>query len=127
MEPTYSFEEQDRLLRLRFTPAGGLDEWVATMQALVKDPRFRPGLRVLADRTLAPAPDTAAVRTMMGFIEANAERFRGVLWAMVVPDTVSYGMARMGQAILDRIGLTYQIFHDVPSAERWLRGASGTP
>jgi hypothetical protein len=121
LEPAFAFEDQDRLVRLTYSRSPALDEWIATMKAVLADPRFRPGISVLADRSRVPAPTTEYLRGLSSFVETHAAAFRGCAWAMVVPDAVSYGMARMGQALLERIGVTFEIFRDVGEAEHWLR------
>lgn len=121
MEPAYAFEEHGRLLRLTYSRSPAIEEWTATMTAALADPRWRPGLCVLADRSRVPAPTTDFLRGLVSFVAGHGDAFRGCAWAMVVADDASYGMARMGQALLDRLGIAFEIFHDLESAERWLR------
>jgi hypothetical protein len=120
MNSTYSFDQRGRDLRLTFTGECIASEWIALMEGIIHDPRFRPGLCVLADRTRATAPTTSELRQIVEFTRANAGVFLGIHWAIVVPDPVSYGMARMAQALLDPVKIGFEILHEVGQAERWL-------
>jgi hypothetical protein len=42
---------------------------------------------------------------------------------MVVDDPASYGMARMGQSLMEDMAVSFEIFSDPEAAEAWLRGA----
>lgn len=54
---------------------------------------------------------------------AHADKFRSCRWAMVVDDPASYGMARMGQSLMEDMAVSFEIFSDPEAAEAWLRGA----
>jgi hypothetical protein len=123
MEPMAAFEEGGRVLRLTFSGENRVDQWVSLMVPLLADPRFRPGLVVLSDRTGAHPLETEDVRAIVEFVRAHGESFRGVFWAIVVPDTAAYGMIRMGQTLFGPVGLAFEVFRDLPSAENWLQAA----
>jgi hypothetical protein len=121
MEPTYTFEEDGRLLRLTYADTPTLEEWSAAMMAIMADPGCHPGLCVLMDRTSAGPPTTEFLRGLAAFVDEHRDVVRGWSVAMVVADTASYGMARMGQALLARAGVSFEIFQTPADAEGWLR------
>lgn len=120
MNVFYSFDEAADLVTIHYPGEPSLEEWTETMQAAMNDPRFHPGARILFDRSRIGAPSPEFVRGVSDFVG----RHHGVLSqcksAIVVSSQVAYGMARMGQALLDIHGVSFTIFDDIEKARAWL-------
>jgi hypothetical protein len=92
------------------------------IQALVDDPRFRPGMRILADHQLMDASALSA-----GDVRAQAEMMKGLdarigpSWiAMVVPSTLEFGFARMYQSHTTETQAQAEVFYTRHAALAWL-------
>lgn len=105
MNVTYSFDESARVLTVNYTAEPSLQEWTDTMLAAMNDPRFHPGIKLLFDRHLIGTPSPEFVRGVAEFVGGKG----------------AYGMARMGQALIDFHGVTFEIFESAEAAEEWLR------
>jgi hypothetical protein len=94
-----------------------------TGDRLYDDPQFRTGMSTVLDlRGAIPAVTADNIRTIVSFISRNLERRGRGRCAVVVERDVDYGMARMGQAYLDEVGVELGVFRDLAAAERWLDG-----
>ena len=126
MAPDSGISPEKRVVRLVYRDSATFDEWVQTMDAVLRDSRFQPGFSFLVDRRGAPPPSRDYVERMVHYTERHqAEIGASVLWATVVSDKVSYGMARMAQGLSGSSSM--HVFTDVAQAEKWLFSAEGTP
>jgi hypothetical protein len=90
------------------------------MLAAMSDPRFRPGVRLLLDRHGIGPPSAEFVEGVSDFVGSHREVLSRCPCAIVVGGQAAYGMARMGQALLDIHGVSFRIFDDVEAAKEWL-------
>ena len=94
----------------------------AYVRALVDDPRFRPGMRILADhqRLDASALSASDVRAQAEMMIGLDSRI-GPSWiAMVVPSTLEFGFARMYQAHTTETQAQAEVFYSRQAALAWL-------
>ncbi len=120
MSLSYSFDEPGRVVTIRYENEPTLSEWTETMSAVMKDPRFRLGVKILLDRRLVGTPSPEFVRGVSDFVSVHRETLSKCPLALVVGTKGAYGMARMGQALLDVHGVTFEIFKSLGAAKRWL-------
>ena len=105
---------------------GTAEDAEASLQALLGDPRWRPGMNVLFDVT---GIDTSSMTVQD--IEEIAEVFARSdskigpgSWAIVTGSTAAYGLGRMWQALLEsRCSLRPSIFSSIEEARGWRREA----
>jgi hypothetical protein len=96
-------------------------EALATYDAIVADPRFHSGMKILSDhRELETVLPIAFVRAWVGRMEEAGEQFRGTRAALVESGTVRYGMARMASILAEPTQIVLRVFRDIDEARRWL-------
>jgi hypothetical protein len=93
----------------------------ATIEALLADPRLKPGYAVVSDwRHETGAPTSGYIQSFMELLR-DAER-RGITrWATVVPTAslAAYGVGRMAETNAELRNLSYRVFRDYDEAVRW--------
>src|SRR5262249_27060997 len=100
-----------------------VEEWKAAIDALVADP-WVPGTGLVHDRPrLGRTPAPIEVRAAADYVSAKQSALGRARWAIVVSSPAGYGMARVGEALLDASDITLRTFYDLDSAEAWVRGA----
>jgi hypothetical protein len=101
---------------------GTLEEWMRSVDALLADPDYTPGMGVLHDRRrIANSPSSQEVSAAVAFIEARASAVGNARWALVASSTAGYGMDRMAQMLLQGTSVTLRVFHELGEAEDWVR------
>ena len=116
----YDFDDSGAVVRLTYEGELTVRQWTTVMGEVLQDARWQPGTVVLADRRRSDPPTTQFVREMADYVAGHADAFRQCRWAVVVDDIASFGMARMGQELLEPFNVSYEIFEDMASAERWI-------
>ena len=103
--------------------AASLEGFRRGIQALVDDPRFQPGMPILADYTELDSsgltPDD--VRAIGDFTASLADRIGPSTIAVVVPNALTFGFVRMGEMQANQPQLNVRIFYSRPEAVEWLR------
>jgi hypothetical protein len=120
MALSYSFDQPGRVVTIRYESEPSLAEWTETMRAAMNDPRFGPGVKLLLDRSLLGAPSPEFVRGVTDFLSVHRRTLAEHPLALVVGSKGAYGMARMGQALLDLHGVAFEIFESLEAAREWL-------
>jgi hypothetical protein len=119
MPLTYSIDPTARLVRLHYDGDPTLREATSVLLSVLADSEFRTGYAILADRRSLPAPSANYVRGLASFAKSigllGAARI-----AVVVQSTAAFGMARMGQLMVDGESAPLRIFTELAEAERWL-------
>ena len=100
-----------------------LEEWMTSVDALLADPRYEPGMGLLHDRRrTARTPFSQEVRAAVDFIRARADALGKARWGLVVEGLAGYGMGRMAEALIDGSSIELRVFRDLAVAEAWVRG-----
>jgi len=95
------------------------------MGEMVSDGRFQPGSSVLNDHTaldfsgLTPTD----IRDISDFVSRLDEQHRFGPFAVVVPNSFAFGLARMGQTLL-KTEVLGRIFYSREAAIEWLEEAA---
>jgi hypothetical protein len=89
---------------------------------LVDDPRFRPGMFILANhqRMDASTVTAADVREQARMMNELDDRLGPCKVAIVVPSTLEFGFARMYQAHTAATQVDSQVFYSKADAVAWL-------
>jgi hypothetical protein len=96
-------------------------------EALVSDPRYRPGMTILVDHsqldasTLSP-PEVEAVGDIVARV---ADRLGPSLVAIVSGDRVTFGQAGISVAYAPPERIRVRVFYTLDEAVEWLRSESG--
>ena len=99
-------------------------DWRAALNAILADPRHRPGMGLLQDhRATTRAPNTAEIQGAAAFLRSRSERLGIARWALVVEKDVSYGMGRIAGVVFARTSIVSRVFRDIAEAEAWVRGS----
>jgi hypothetical protein len=120
MNVFYSFDRETDLITIHYAGEPSLEEWTEVMLAALNDPRFHPGVKLLLDRSRVGPPSAEFVEGVSNFVSSHREVLSRCPCAIVVGGQAAYGMARMGQALLDIHGVAFRIFDDVETAKEWL-------
>jgi hypothetical protein len=125
---SYEVDTARRMVRLNYEGAPVFHDWAAAMQGILRAPGYEPGFGFLLDRRHARPPSPDYVKAAVDFMASRRTHLAGSRWATVVADAVSYGMARMGQALVESqvqsVGV--RVFTDVDAAEAWLLSRGGS-
>jgi hypothetical protein len=97
------------------------EEALATFDAIVGEPGFHPGMKILSDhRDLETVVPIAFIKAWISRIEEAGKLFRGTRAALVESGTVRYGMARMASILTEPTAIEMRVFRDVEEARNWL-------
>jgi hypothetical protein len=122
MSHGYTIDESRNLLVVRFRGDIAYAEEMAAVNEAFADPRIKPNMRVLVDRSEARMISTAEeAKTHAEFISRSA----GVPGAPTVANVVSrdadYGTIRIFEALLDdKLANTFRLFRSMEEACLWL-------
>lgn len=117
----YAIDAGAGVIELAGDPSPGLRDFRATLEALLDDPAFRPGLAILEDRRHFPdPPSTWYVWEVVRWRLAHAHRLGRGKWALVTAGLAGYGVARMEALLADSFGLRVAAFLAPEEARRWL-------
>ena len=119
MALTYHFDPEPGLVVLVRTHHPTFDEWSATMDALLSDPQFTPGMSILDDRrSVTTVPSREEVERTAAWIRRNHSRFGAARWAVVLDAGAPavFGMARVKEFLTDQSGVGLRSFTDMASA-----------
>ena len=96
--------------------------WRAAVEAVLADPRHRPGMGLIQDhRATTRVPSTAEIQGAAAFLRARSERIGITRWAVVVAKDVSYGMGRIAGVVFEKTSVVSRVFRDMADAEAWVR------
>lgn len=116
----YEVDEALGVVLVRLPRQPSLEEWIATIEALVCDARWSDGFSVITDRRMLPAPDGQYVRSA---IRAIADRFAtraSMRWCTVAPPgALAFGMGRMAELVGESSGVTFRMFESLDEAMTW--------
>jgi hypothetical protein len=91
------------------------------LKAIIDDPGFRPGMRILIDaRNAPPAPDLSRVRATVPLLAPLREQL-GPL-GVLVSDDLHFGVSRQFAALAEMAGITVSVFRDAGTAQLWFDG-----
>jgi hypothetical protein len=118
---TYEIDEDRDFLSIVASGRITTEEALATYDAIVAEPSFNPGMKILSDhRELETVLPIAFVRAWISRIEEAGKLFRGTRAALVESGTVRYGMARMASILTEPTSIEMRVFRDIDEARRWL-------
>ena len=126
---SFSLDVHARIVRLDYARAVSIDQFRVTMDAVFRDPAYRPGLGFLVDRRNAEPPTAEYIEGAITFALENQEQLRDARWAVVTAGDGTLQMAGKGEK-LARQALVPQcvaLFDDIENAERWLRLTAESP
>ncbi|HET9532466.1 MAG TPA: hypothetical protein VFQ92_19060 [Blastocatellia bacterium] len=116
----YGFE--DNLLHITGEDMFTFEELEQLFSAALADPRFVKGMRMLIDaRDLRSNPKLEELRKRAELFASLKEHFTPG-YALVVTDTLYYGLGRMFQVFAQTEGVEVKIFNDIDEARRYLAG-----
>ncbi len=123
----YSFDETS-MLRLEVADPIDIEQIRATVEALLAEPEFRPGIDILSDHTsLEATATTQMVGAVLPLLERLGERLGRFRCAIVAPEDASFGMARMAATLASDGPATVHAFRSLPEAEAWLAAEDAGP
>jgi hypothetical protein len=132
MRTHYTIAPDVHLVTLTSGESPPVEEFRCALDAVLADPDFRPGFNFLSDRRSVRATPTATDIERVGQeVLFRGHELGGGLWAIVVADLSSYGVARMKSMLLDesgtQSGITLAVFTDIDEARRWLGDGASLP
>lgn len=109
------------LVRRRISGAVSMDEMIASLEDTLRHPDYKPGMNELTDmRDHFHQTTGEDVRKITEAIKEHSGFTGSVKLAVVVSRTVSYGLTRMLQMLLEETPWEVTIFEKLEEAEGWL-------
>jgi hypothetical protein len=103
-----------------------LEQMIATIDASVRDPAFRPGFDVLSDHLgIEKVITTQQLKGVVNHLRSLSQYMSGSRWAIVTRDPASYGMMRMLSVYAEEIPMDVRVFKSMDQAEEWLSSPKG--
>ena len=91
------------------------------LDAVLTHPDFRRGFHFLGDRReMVTARADEYARSVAALVEENRQQLAPCRWAVLVPNPVAYGMARMWSLMAGDTGVTVQPFYELGEAIEWI-------
>lgn len=118
----YTLEIADGRVTMTTSRQADVGDVQRLIEELVSDPRFTPGLPILADHSALDTRSlTAADARRIGeiFVELG-DRIGNSPLAVVVSDALTYGLTRLATAHAARAPLKAALFYTREEAEEWL-------
>ena len=125
MPITNSVHTSGKAVVLTLSSPYTVDDWRAEVTALLANPQFQKHPAVLIDRTGAEPPSTALVDALVDAVGTFAHALEHARVAILVGDTVAFGMARMMATkfeLRSSGGPPMGVFRDEEAAVEWLIG-----
>jgi hypothetical protein len=117
----YQIDKEANLLFCKLDAPVTLDELKSTFHSLEQDPDFRPGFRILVDRTgVSEMSSTVHVNDAMDLVRKQMEKLGECRCAIVVSGLGNFGMARMASTLAEGSNIEMRPFMDMESARTWL-------
>lgn len=115
-----SIDRAARRVTIRGHGPSDLDEALAQMRSLAVDPLYAPDFSLLIDANdLGYTPSFADTLRLRDAFEELRASYRGPI-AIVLEDTLRYGVTRTLAGMTALFGLRLQAFRDLSSARAWL-------
>ena len=122
MPLSYVIDSENSMVRLELSGALQIEEGRRTVEQLLSDSAFGPGLHILSDHSrLSEAATVELVKAIVPLLERIAERLGPFRCAVVVPSDPSFGMGRMAETYAEPTPATVCPFRTGAEAEAWLR------
>jgi len=103
-------------------------ERIEAIEAWLRDPGFRPGLKTLCDFSEATStPTMRELREIVALVDQHAEAIGKKKLAVVATRPVTFGVARQFQTLADFGPLDVEVFKDRDTALGWLRHGDPQP
>jgi hypothetical protein len=118
-----SFEPGRDLMVIRTSGPATVEDVAESMRARVQHPCWRPGLDVLIDHSALDTSgvDAKTVESLLRALEPYAGAVGSGRSALVVPNSITFGFARMFEALAqERLPRRYHVFRSLEEAEAWL-------
>lgn len=116
-----SVDKQAGVIRRKYSGAVSGEEILASFAEVIGHPDYQPGVKSLMDfREYRHQLSSQDLRDVADFFIEHGETVKGAKAAVVVSQTVSYGLVRMLQAYLETFPVQLEVFFDMEEGERWL-------
>ena len=103
-------------------------ERIEAIEAWLRDPGFRPGLKTLCDFSEATStPTMRELREIVALVDQHAAAIGNKKLAVVATRPVTFGVARQFQTLADFGPLDVEVFKDRGTALGWLRHGDPQP
>ena len=117
-----SWRISNGLVYLESSEGATFEEWRDAVDAAWSAPDFQAGMGIVHDwRKLRAGLPTAEVEKRSDYLVNNAARFGRTRWALLVDNTVAFGMGRMAETLTGS-GTGLRVFRDPVEADVWARG-----
>ena len=117
-----SFEFRERALVMRLVGHYALDEWLGVLDDAINQPGRPDIVGLVIDLTRSEsvaARDNADVRKIVRFLGERGAPLRHRV-VVVAPEDLSFGISRMGEALLDPYGVVVGTFRTADESWAWL-------
>jgi len=123
MASHYTIDATHQTVRLMGPIPAALEDWCATLDAVLADPAYSPGYNFLSDRrgTRAP-PSDAYVLDGIQYLQDHRSQFEGCRWAIVIDSAGLDAWGRVVTILGGSVGIRIAVFTEMDEALRWTTG-----
>jgi hypothetical protein len=126
MPITFRIDKESGIVYTTIDGRTNTDEIVESLESLLNNPDFKPGLNGIADlRNSEMDTFSADVKRIAGLMIEYRNKIGPSKTAVVISKDVTFGMTRVFQAFSEQSSIETAIFRDMEEALRWL-GANKT-
>jgi hypothetical protein len=116
-----SIDRKRDLVRRRISGEVSTDDMIRSFEETLRHPEYQPGMNELTDiRDHVHQTTGEDIRKVADTLKERGGFTGNVQHAIVVSRTVSYGLSRMLQMLMDDTPWEVAIFENPGEAERWL-------
>ena len=114
----YEIDHARRYVHVTYRFQPDFAEWENTMDRILRDPDYVPGLGILLDRRYLMHPaDAEYMRRLVDYVERSDSRSGGARWAILVTDDGSFRMGRMAEQLVSSERI--RAFRELEKAREW--------
>jgi hypothetical protein len=121
MPITFRIDKESGIVYTTINGRTNTDEIVESLENLLNNPDFKPGLNGIADlRNSEMDTFSADVKRIAGLMIEYRNKIGPSKTAVVISKDVTFGMTRVFQAFSEQSSIETAIFRDMEEALRWL-------
>lgn len=124
MSVEYKYDEESNFLYSRFYGVLTDEDLKQQAQAVVDDPRIRPGVKEIVDLRGVDSVEasTDSIGAVINIDKENIEKLAGQRTAIVAPRELLYGLSKIYEVLyeLSQGPANVKVFRDIGEARKWL-------
>ena len=124
MSVEYKYDEESNFLYYRFYGVLTDDDLKQQAQAVVDDPKIKPGVKEIVDLRSVESVEasTDSIGEVINIDKEHMEKLAGQRTAIVAPRELLYGLSKIYEVLyeLSQGPANIKVFRDITEARKWL-------